>query len=179
MKKLVVLATMLLFLSGCTSTNEGMETMAKIQEHYKAKENFTVNAQVLTSIYDKMGDFYISFEYDPESYDTVTVIKPESISGLEARISKFDDEIKINYVDVQLETLLAENLGINPSDVLTFAIHDLKNSVPYAISIDDILKITYENEKNSKQIFLNAETYDIMNIECFISGEMVLKLATD
>lgn len=177
MKKLLVLITLLLISCvGCGNSNEGSETMLKVQEYYQNVESLNLTAQINTSIYDKTGEFLIDFEYDTYSDDTVIIVEPDSIKGLSVQITKFNDEIKMNFDDVQLETLLAENKGINPCDVLTFAINDLKNSVPKILSLGEQIKITYENQEISKQIFLNAENYDIMSVECFVNGEMVLYL---
>lgn len=180
MKKLLLLLTFsLTIFAGCSKQETSEEVIQKVQEFYNNIELASFIANINTHIYDNTADFEIEFHYNKYSDDEVVVVKPDSISGLKAYITKFEGKMNLIFEDLQLETLLAENEGVNPCDVVSFAIFDLQNSVPISISTDDELKIMYKNGEISKQVFLNQENYDIIRIECFINGEMVIEVTVD
>lgn len=173
MKKLLFLC-ILLCLSGCQNQKSSEEVLNEVQTHYENLETLEYDAYVVTNIYDTTGQFEINYVYNQLINDKITVLYPESIAGITAEIEKQSDGLNLSFSEVQLETLLPENRGANPVDILSFAIFDIINTEPVSIYIGDTIKISYLDEEISKEVFLNCENYDIISIESYIDDEMVI-----
>ncbi len=177
MKKLLFLAIILL-ISGCEKAVDLEEVENDVREHFEHLETANFGAIIVTSIYDKTAEFEVDFTYNQVENDVVTIVKPENIAGITSEIEKNEGNLKITFEDVSIETLMQDNLGINPNDVLSFAIFDLINSKPNYIVVDEEIKLNFSSGEISKNIFLNRENYDIISIEGYISDEMVILLTT-
>ena len=174
MKKLLFLVICsALCLSACKNTINVEEVKENVQNHYNQIETLELKFDAITSIYDKSQEFSLEFIYGAD-FDTVNVVKPEQIAGVSAKIKKDNTNLQIAFEQLQLETMLAENKGINPVDVTSFAINDLKNREPYSIAVSEQIKISYENEEILKDIYLNIQTYDIIKVEVYIENNMVI-----
>lgn len=175
MKKLLVLLTFcMVFLVSCERNVNVEEVEENVRNFYNELESMEYKVSVLTSVSNKSQAFLLDFTYYSQDADSVKIIKPEEIAGITAYVVEQDENIKISFEDVQVETLMMENIGISPVDVTSFAIFDLKNKKAESIAVSDTLKISYSGEKISKDVFLNAETYDIIKVEVYVEGDMVV-----
>lgn len=173
-KNLPFLFAFLLILSACNKNVNVEDVKNNVQLHYNSISDFVCSFDALTSLNDKAQEFSINMQYNSLNDDVITIVKPFELAGISANIAKNDDNLMISFDEFQVETFMANNLGISPVDVTSFAIDDLKNREPYAIFVGDYIKLSYQNQEISKDIYLNRETYDIMKIEVYASREMVI-----
>ncbi|MFI3226441.1 MAG: hypothetical protein R3Y09_03415 [Clostridia bacterium] len=175
MKKLLFLVTFCaIFFVSCDRTLSIEEVENNINEHYNNLQTLELNASAFTSISNKTQAYEFDFCYNAYDIDTITIISPEEIAGITASIEKDTDSMQIAFENMQIETLMAENLGISPVDVTSFAIFDLKNKSAESISVSDVIKISYLDGEISKDIYLKLETYDIMKVEVYVNNQMVI-----
>ncbi|MFI3115767.1 MAG: hypothetical protein R3Y12_06490 [Clostridia bacterium] len=175
MKKLLVLLTFcMIFLVSCDRNINIEEVEEDVRSFYNELESCEYTVSVLTSIYNKSQAFLLDFTYNADKSDQIVIIKPEEVSGITAYVEENSENIEISFEDVQIETLLTENIGISPVDVTSFAIFDLKNKKAESIAVSDTIKISYVDEKISKDVFLNYENYDIIKVEVYVDGSMVV-----
>ena len=169
MKKLFFL--LLIFLiTGCEKSDE--DVINSVRTHYNEVETISNEYIITTNLSDKAQDFCVNFLYNKDGSDIITVLEPESIKGLEMEILK-DETPMISFDNVFLETFIEENLGASPADMLSFAIYDLKEKEPSYVSVSDTIKLTYEYDKISKDVYLNLESYDIIGLEVYVDGNMI------
>lgn len=173
-KLLLIIAFCTFFLVSCDKNLKTEDVLEDIRNHYNNLMTIEHSVTAVTSISNKSQTFKFDFLYNYDDFDTVTITSPLEISGITTKIEKDNDELKILFDEFSLETLIVENLGISPVDVTSFAIFDLKNKIAESISVSDVIKICYLDEEISKTIYLNLQTYDIIKIEVFVSGDMVI-----
>lgn len=175
MKKLLFsLIICTFFTSACQKTVNIEEVENNILEYYNALEYAKYQILATTSIDNKSQQFLLDFSYNYNSHDEIIIKEPLEVCGITAQITKNDNNLNILFDGLQVETLLAENFGINPVDVASFAIFDIKNKIPHSISVNDIITLSYIDEQISKEIFINPQTYDILKIEVYIDNSMVI-----
>lgn len=171
MKKLLVLIC-LICVSGCTNSLDTEEVLEKIQTRYNELESVFYKIDVTTSIKNKSQNFVLDFSYNANDDDIIKIIEPLEISEITAKVT--GEDLLIEFDGMQIETFLAENKGINPVDVTSYALFDIKNKEPLSIEIDEIIKLRYNEEEICKDIYLNIETYDIIKVEVFVDNSMVI-----
>lgn len=171
MNKFIFFALIIL-LTGCGKDNA--DIAGDVKNYYINLEEYSKNYDISTNLSDKTQDFTVNFTYNKELPDYITIIKPLSISGVTVEILN-NYTPTISFENIFLETFIEENLGVSPSDMLSFAIFDIKEKEPSTINISDTIKLTYISEEISKNIFLNPANYDIIMLEVFISNHMITK----
>lgn len=171
MKKFIFL-TLIFLLTGCAKNNQ--DIVSDIQEYYINVESITNDYVIQTNLSDKSQEFVVNFNYNKDSSDYITVIEPENIAGLQLEILN-NYTPTISFENIFLETFIEENLGVSPADMLSFAIFDLKEKQPSIININEVIKLSYIDEKISKDIYLNSENYDIISLEVYVDNNMLTK----
>lgn len=89
MKKIVIIAVLCFFLTGCSSQSSG------IQAYYAGIETAQMQAQVLVHLSEDDRAFGVACSYDRENGTTTTITEPAELKGLSATVK--GEELSLAY----------------------------------------------------------------------------------
>lgn len=109
---LLVLVIALVFLSAC---GNGEERLQEIRTKLDSTGEITLTAVLTAQSEEKILEYMLSCRYT-DGDTIVTIVSPESVAGITARVS--GEELAISYGDAALELELLTETGIVPVAVL-------------------------------------------------------------
>lgn len=183
----VFLSTALLFnLSGCVSNEDNIEkTSSKIMKMYSDLSQFETNIKFLCDSGESILEYDCEFEYNKDYGQTLTIDKPESLSGITIHSTGTNsDNINISYEDTVLDFDTSKQHGTSPADFMPNLIVCLSSSSADEIWSESqhnqkLLVARYENKTNdtniTTQIWLYKDTLSPMYAEIYQDGERVLQ----
>lgn len=178
-KKAIIAVLVLTFmLTGCKSEDVNLQS---ISDYYEDIHSLTLEAAVTTNS-GVMICYDILFTRNTEG-DSVTILSPESLAGITAKV--YTDKAEIIYDDLAVETLLPGISGYVPADAVSGILKDLGSSVPEEYSVVDIdgrsaIVLSYCGEYEGlsceKTIWLDKDTMTILKGEFYLDGLMTMEL---
>ena len=177
-KILCCILSLMLMLGGCES---GSADIGGVAEYYAGLESVSAEAEIKTNS-GALICYEISFLREGDT-DSVTILSPESIAGITARLTEGKTEIV--YEDLALETLLPDISGYAPADAVSGMIEDLESRMPEeygfasldgAETIKMIFKDEYDGGDISKIIWVSKEDFSPIRAEFYIEDTMVMEL---
>ncbi len=176
---------MLLLLSACgiSHSENSQDRLQKISEQY---QNGSLETEV--SITENLGEqnqsYQIAFQRIPDQQDHITILQPESVSGIEFTVAA-DETSTITYQDTVLQTGLPHLTGVTPADAVSVLLRDLGERLPaenwteqteqgerLAVSITDEL----DGQEVRKDVFLDPETGALCHGDIYVDDSCVLQL---
>lgn len=171
MKKLLVLLSLMCLLLTSCSIDRAQESYDRFSEKLNENENLTFNAALRSEYDDKTVEFSVRYTSDGDGC-SVTVIKPELISGISAHVEKGDS--KLIFDDMILDTGELTNFGLSPMSALPMMIDGIRNG--YADSVweenGEIIAHIEATDELSIQLRLDKYTLTPLGAE-LISEEKV------
>lgn len=177
-KKFMALAAALCLMTGCSGSETGFD---RVSDFYSDLPAVTLEADITTT-----GGTVICYGIlftRTEEGDAVTILSPESLSGITARI--LPGKAEVTYDDVYVETLLPSIPGFVPADAVTGIIKDLGAGIPASCGTSEVegqkaLMFTFEDEQEGmtveKTVWVGAEDLRMLKAEFFLDGTMIMQL---
>ena len=172
MKKLLVLLlpVMCLLLSACGS-NKAQESYESFAEKLRASENLSFNASLRSEYDDKTVEFAVRYIADSEGC-SVTVIKPELISGISAHVAK--GESRLRFDDVILDTGELTDFGLTPMSALPMLMDGIREGFTDSVWEEDGEIVAHIEAADELSLQLRLDKYSLTPLSAeLISGEKV------
>ena len=185
LRKLWLAAILLLTLSACgLSGKENQEVrLQKALEPYQ-KPALTTEAVITENLGEKTQIYTISFQKADGQQDHLTILQPESVSGVSFTVSA-QESMEISYEDTVLQTGLSELTGITPADAVSVLLREMAERLPteywteqtedgecLAFSITDEL----DGKKIRKDVFLEPKTSALRHADIYVDENCVMQL---
>ena len=177
-EKLILLFLPFLLFSGCGE--EGID-LDDVSEYYGSIEYLTAEASVIANS-GVQTSYDILFERSDEG-DAVTILSPESLAGITAKI--YPDRAEVEYDGMAVETMLPGINGFVPADAISGAIEDLAGSVPeeYCLSEQngsDVIAVTFVRQAEGltarKTLFIDRYDMSLLGGEFYLGDMMIMEL---
>lgn len=185
-RRAAALAAAFLLLCGCTGNDAGQTSMRSISEHYETVNGFTARVKILSDLGDSTLEYTADFEYNKEDSDKMTLVTPESLSGIQISIAGQDvSQLTIQYADTVLDTGMSPRPGMTPADAVPALLYDLRVSEPAEVWEESVGGVPmtvarYESEDEqgrvSRQVWLTRDSLRPSCAELYADGERVLQL---
>lgn len=178
LKKLSILMVTLCCLTGCGAEEVDLES---VSEYYEQINVLTLEATISTN-----SGALISYDIlftRTEDGDSVTILSPDSLAGITAKI--YPDKTEIVYEDMAVETLLPGISGYVPADAVTGMLKDIGKSVPDEYGLTEVngreaILLTFADEYDGmtaeKTLWLSRDDLSLIKGEFFLDGVMIMEL---
>ena len=175
----LLLALCCLLPGGCGGAEFDMEA---VRETYTQALGMTAEADITTHS-GVLADYTVSFARQ-DGVSTVTLLAPESLAGISARM--YEGRAEIEYEDAAIESLLPPIGGFTPADALDGVVEDLCGGVPVdycAENVGDVscIALTFETAAGEyagqKRVWIDAQTLGVVRAEFYLDGQMVMSMS--
>ena len=172
MKKLLVpmMLTVCLLLSSC-GADRASDSFESFTEKLRACESLSFDAALRAEYDDKTAEFTVKYVSDSGGC-TVTVMKPELISGISARVENGESRLQFN--GMALGTGELTSFGLSPMSALPMLIDGIKSG--YAGSVweenGEIAAAVEASDELSIQIHIDKYTLAPLCAELISGGEV-------
>lgn len=177
LKRFVPLLACLL-LCGCSPAGVDADAIA---EHYAGLQEYSIQVTASTAVGTVM-EFELRVDRSPEE-DTVTILAPEGIAGITARIRQ--GSTALEYKGAVAETLLPGIPGFTPCDGVTGLLNDLAGATPASATrcrteSGESIQLCYsgrlqDGQQTEKLVWLDPD-YRLQRAELFVSGGLVMTI---
>ena len=172
MKKLLVLfsSVMCLCLASCGG-NKAQESFDSFCERLRESEKVSFNASLRSEYDDKTVEFAVRYSSDSEGC-SVTVIKPDLISGISAHIRKGESELRFD--DMILDTGELTDFGLTPMSALPMLIDGVKEGFSDSVWEENGEIAAHIEATDELSLQLRLDKYSLTPLSAeLISGEQV------
>lgn len=176
-RSLALLLMLTLLFAGCQKQQEN--PAAQAAEYYRGLEAVSAMLEVQTDSGVVM-EYCLSVEWDRQG-STVTVVSPDEIAGVRCLVT--EQGSRLEYQDVELETLLPGLPGFTPVSCLAGMLDALANAAPTewaweAKQGQDCLALTYELElegiQATRQVWLERDSLTPVWAEWYLEGDQIM-----
>ena len=175
---MIALMTILcLTLGGCGSQDRGQSKAKEIQSRYAQSDEIEITADVTADYGDRVYDF--SLQYIGGGSDgTVTVLSPENIAGLTARLSAGSGRLEYDGAELSIGGLTTD--GLSPMEALPTMVKQWKTGFIEAaqdekLNGSDTVAVTYTISGTEYLItWFDGDTMLPIRGELFFDGAMVV-----
>lgn len=173
---------LLLSATGCAAKKPITEDIAAL---YSAATQISAKAEINVFSQGILGEYTVEYTKSGDS-SKVTILAPESLSGISATVK--GGGAQITYDGVSVETLLPYIPGFSPVDGLDGIFGDLANSVPQDWGQEkydgtDCYTLTYtaayDDYSLEKRIWLDKEALVLGRCELYIDGTMSMTVEVE
>lgn len=186
MKKKLCILSLLILLCGCNVNQDNIQKSTdKIKQTYSDLSDFETEIKFLCDSGQSILEYDCKFEYNKEYGQTLTIEKPDSLSGIVINCTGTSkDNISINYNDTVLDFNANAQFGTSPADFMPNLIATLISNEPDEVweetqSGQKLLVARYETKTGdmpiSSQIWLYKTTLLPMYAEVYTDGQRVLQ----
>jgi len=171
MKKLLVLFSLMCLLLASCGIDRAQESYDRFSEKLNESENLTFIAALRSEYDNKTVEFSVRYTSDSEGC-SVTVIKPELISGISARVKKGESELQFD--DIILDTGELTNFGLSPMSALPMMMDGIRNGYADSVWEENGEIVAHIEATDDLSIQLRLDKYTLTPICAeLISGEKV------
>lgn len=135
MKRLLSLLLIVCVLSGCASESDEIDRVVALRTDLQNKDGYSFNTNVTVDYGDTFTTFDLSCQCDNQQNMDITVVKPDTISGITCRISGGKGKLTFDETAVAFE-MLADN-QITPVSAPWLTIKALRSGYISATSAED------------------------------------------
>lgn len=172
MKKLLVpiLLILCLLLTAC-GENRARESFESFAEKLRHSENLSFEAALRAEYADKTVEFSVKYVSDVIGC-TVTVTKPETISGISASVR--DGESSLQFNGMSLDTGELTDFGLSPMSALPMLIDGLRDGYIGSVweESGEIAACVEASDELSIQIHIDKYTLAPLYAELISGGEV-------
>ncbi|MBR2894498.1 MAG: hypothetical protein IKC03_02425 [Oscillospiraceae bacterium] len=111
MRKALLFAPMLMLLLTACGGGEEKDMVAQLQQQYAAVEQATLEADITCHYDEEVREYTLLCAYTPEK-STVTVLKPENLSGISAQVE--NGTLTLSYDDLSLDAGTYSAAAVSP-----------------------------------------------------------------
>ncbi len=171
-------------LVGCSAVKNPEALADSIREGYAAANEIHAEAVIRASTGENIQEYRVQVQYEntEQPRAEVTVKEPQSIAGITA---VYDAEANsLMYDDMILQTVLPEQSGLTPVDVVPATLHCVMMEEPAMIWQEgDCLMLQYEEEEDAgtvmRELALQAQDGSLQSVEIFLNGTQRLSCSFD
>lgn len=180
-RRLLCGVSIALLLCGCSAVRSPEETAAAVRDVYAAASDIEIVTEITSNLNEETMDYTIGYSYEKQG-DTasavMTVLAPESIAGITAKIS--GDDFTFSYEDTELETAMPDRKGLTPVDATTYLLYDLMHSVPEQVWQEgELLALRYEGKTEEgnvvKEVYLHPDSCALAEARIYNNGNQILR----
>lgn len=178
MKRVLIVAVILLTLCGCSGTGAEMNRALLLRENLLKSAECTFTATIAADYGDKVYTFTMDCKADSAGTVTFTVIEPETISGICGTLS--ESEGKLTFDD---QALLFETLAdgqISPVSTPWLFIHTLRSGYLKSCGKDGQgirIQIDDSYEEDALQLDIWTDERDLpVRTEIFWQGRRIVSM---
>lgn len=110
-RKALLFAPMLMLLLTACGGGEEKDMVAQLQQQYAAVEQATLEADITCHYDEEVREYTLLCAYTPEK-STVTVLKPENLSGISAQVE--NGTLTLSYDDLSLDAGTYSAAAVSP-----------------------------------------------------------------
>lgn len=170
-KRLVLLFSVLcLFLSACGS-KKAQESYESFASKLRESKKISFDAALRSEYDNKTVEFSVRYAADNEGC-SVTVIKPELISGISAHVEKGESELRFD--DIILDTGELTDFGLSPMSALPMMIDGIANGYTESVWEENGEIVAHIEATDALSVQLRLDKYTLTPLAAeLISGEKV------
>ena len=170
-KRLVLLFSLMsLCLSAC-GNNKAQESFESFCEKLRGSDTLSFDASLRSEYDDKTVEFSVRYASDAEGC-SVTVTKPELISGISAHIEKGGSELRFD--DMILDTGKLTDFGLTPMSALPMLIDGVKEGFPGSVWEENGEIAAHIEATDELSVQLRLDKYSLTPVSAeLISNEQV------
>lgn len=177
---------MLCLLCSCGMSQKGSteKEMQNILSEYDDKASIQTDVTIEANLGEQTQTYEISYQHEPNMHDHLTILQPETVSGIEFTVSG-DENDTITYEDTVLQTGMAQKRGLTPADAVSVLIQDIQNRLASEYWTEETdngtllaEKIASEEdgEKVSKDIYFDRESGALRHCDIYADNNCILQL---
>ncbi len=174
----------ILLLCGC-GMNDPTNTALQIRELYSTVENIDAETTVFMDLGERTQSFRLSWVYDGEAGSKVTVIEPESVSGIS--ITTSDGALTFEYDSAVLVVPVSDGLSMqSPIEELPRVLRDFSDGVYTECSWEtlddeDVVAVTYEDSEHGRihRVWFRRESLTPVISEIYLESRMAMRITYD
>ena len=115
----VLIFSVLIILSSCSREKDAGELASRFRSDFAEAQSLKLTAAVRADYGERVYDFELSYERT-EGGATVTILAPESVAGISARVG--EDGLTLEYNGAEVYTGALTDDGLSPAEALPLAI---------------------------------------------------------
>ena len=173
-----------MLLCGCSMQNPTQMAL-KVREVYANIETIDAETTVFMDLGERTQTYRLSWTYDASSGSKVTVIEPDTISGIS--ITTTDNALTFEYDDAVLVVPVSDGLSMqSPLEALPSTLRDYSNGVytecsREKIDDEDVFSITYEDSEKGKthRVWFRYDSLTPIISEIYLDGRMTMRISYD
>lgn len=179
---------LLALLAGCggEAGSEEDQLVLDIRGEYLAMTNCQATAKVTADYGQRVYEYTISLSYEQEGDTVLTVLEPEEVSGITARIS--DGETSLEFDGVQLETGPLPGDGLSPIEGLPALLTCAREGYIWSTAVETLgedgpeaLHVCYRDPEGSPgtgtegALWFDLATHALLRGEISVDGYTVIQ----
>lgn len=110
MRRICLLVSLLVFLAGCSSENQDLETAIKFRESLLAAQSCSFEAEITADHGDTLDQFSMNCQSDPSGNIVFEVLEPDTIAGIKGKISHAGGELDFDETALYFDLLTDDQL---------------------------------------------------------------------
>ena len=178
MKKAVVLAVLMLVLTGCSGESKTIERGMTLRSDLLKASSCSFDADIAADYGDKVYTFSMACLGDSQGDMTFTVTAPETISGITGSIS--DEGGKLTFDETALQFDLMADEQVTPISAPWILLKTLRSGYLTSAAMEaELLRLTiddsYEDDALHLDIWLNGDNVPV-RAEILYDGRKILSL---
>ena len=188
MRKLMSCVLMMtLLLAGCNAGGSGEESpddlAAQIRGEYLSLSAWTATVSVTADYGERVYDFVLDVSWEKEGETVLTVVEPELIAGITARLK--EDGAYLEYDGASLSTGPLTGEGMTPLEAVPFLMEQLTSG--YMARCDhetwderQVLRVDCRDPEGEEgtgsecALYFDPDTHDLLRAELSYDGAVVL-----
>ena len=188
MRKLMSCVLMMtLLLAGCNAGGSGEESpddlAAQIRGEYLSLSAWTATVSVTADYGERVYDFVLDVSWEKEGETVLTVVEPELIAGITARLKK--DGAYLEYDGASLSTGPLTGEGMTPLEAVPFLMEQLTSGYMARCDYEtwdeqQVLRVDCRDPEGEEgtgsecALFFDPDTHDLLRAELSYDGAVVL-----
>lgn len=180
----VLMMTLLLTACGAAGGEESAENLAaRIRTEYLALAGWSASVDVHVDYGERVYDFVLAANWQREGESVLTVVEPELIAGITARLSKDGAFLEYDGVSLALGSLSGD--GMSPLEAFPFLMEQLEKGYMAQCSYQEIgetkrLAVVCRDPDVPEgtglecTLYFDLETHDLLEAEVSSGGFTVL-----
>ena len=178
MKKVALLACILIVLSGCSSKDTELERGMALRSKLLSAESVTFSAEIQADYGDRLHSFSLDCAADALGNLSFTVETPETISGITGRVSREGGELTFDDAALQFDLMADDQLS--PVSAPWILMKTLRGGfLTSACTEDNQIRLTiddsYEDDALQLDIWLDGDDLPA-RAEILYDGRKILSL---
>lgn len=186
MRKLgCVLMIFLLLLTGCggKGLDEAEQAALDIRARYLSAAGFTATLDITADYGQRVFDCVLALEHTAGEESVLTVMEPELLSGVTARLK--DGESLLEFDGVRLETGALSGTGLSPMDCVPWLLEEIQGGFLSTWGLEDLgeracVRVTTSDPAlplgsgQEASLWFDRESFAWVRGEISVDGAMVL-----